>query len=256
MKLQKTLILFFLLFAKFSLGQKVYNDLFFEELKGKVKKLTTTIEYADTSDFHLDNNKKVVSYYKENGNRSYEEEYLDSAIVQKRVFIYIDFKGFDKRIKSITTHSIDPSNKMISYYYHDESGFDTSIVVCYEDSSYYQIYKYKKNQFGLRSKGMESNGKNGNLNGSFEIYYLNENIIDFINYRNRFDKITYTEFYIYDSIGDIIQIYYSDGGCHLYESTKIDENSNWLEKKTFYVNKENVYKLISTQTRFIEYYPK
>lgn len=256
MKLQKTLLLLFILFAKFSFGQKVYNDLFFEGLKGKVKTLTTTIEYADTSEFHLDNHIKVVSYYKENGNRSYEEKYLDTAIIQKRVFIYMDFKGFDKRMKTITTHSINPSNKSISYYYHDESGFDTLIVDCYEDSSYYQLYKYRKNQLGLRSKGVESNGKNGNLNGSFEIHYLNENIIDSINYLNRFNKITYTEFYIYGSKGDIIQIYYSDGGCHLYESTKIDRVGNWLEKKTFYVNKENEFKLVNTKTRTIEYYPK
>jgi hypothetical protein len=255
-KFQKTLILFFLIFTKFSFGQKVYNDLFFEGLKGKVKTITTMIEYADTSDFHMDNHKRVVSYYKENGNRSYEEEYLDTSIVQKRNFIYMDFKGFDKRIKKITTHSVDSLNKTISRYYHDESGFDTLIVVCDEDSSYYQLYRHQKNQFGLRSKGVEFNGKNGNLNGSFEIHYLNENIIDSINYIDRFDKIAYTEFYLYSSTGDVTQIYYSDGGCSLYESTKIDEMGNWLEKKTFYVNKENVLTLVSTQSRFIEYYLK
>ncbi|MNJ83822.1 hypothetical protein D3C87_12480 [compost metagenome] len=254
--LQKTLILVLLLFFKLSFGQQVYNDLFFEGLKGKVKTITTTLEYADTSDFHMDNHKRVVSYYKENGNRSYEEEYLDTSIVQKRIFIYMDFKGFDKRIKTITTYSVTPLNKRISNYYHDNSGFDTLIAVCDEDSSYYQLYRYQKNQFGLRSKGVEFNGKNGNLNGSFEIHYLNENIIDSINYINRFDKIVYTEFYIYSSTGDVTQIYYSDGGCHLYESTKIDEIGNWLERKSFYVNKESVPKLVSTQRRYIEYYLK
>ena len=218
-----------------------------------MKTIKTTIEYADTSYFHIDNQKRLVSYYKENGNRYYEEEDLDTSIVQKRKFIYMDFKGFDKRITKITTHSVDSLNKTISRYYHDESGFDTLVVVCDEDSSYYQLYKYQKNQFGLRSKGVEFNGKNGNLNGSFEIHYLNENTIDSINYLDRFNKIVYTEFYIYNGSGEITQIYYSDGGCHLYELTKVDEMGNWLEKKSFYANKENIPKLVSTQSRYIEY---
>jgi hypothetical protein len=182
-----------------------------------------------------------------------ETEWSDSIIIQKRAIIYDNFKGSEKRIKKITTHAIDSSNKTIHRYYFDECGFDTTIVVCDQDSSYNYINKYEKNNFGLRSKGTEINQKNGFIFRTFEIYYSKDKMIDSIIYKNVKGIVEYVEYYFYTNQHDIAQIYYSKGGCNQFEYDKIDEFGNWIEMNIYFVKDEQKV-LFSKHQRQIEYY--
>ncbi|MFA5299000.1 MAG: hypothetical protein WC389_12405 [Lutibacter sp.] len=215
---QNILIFMILFMANISICQNNYNDLYFAKLKGNVKICSTTTESFDSTSFYFGHLKKVVSSYNPNGNCYYETEWIDTSIIQKREIIFDNVNGIEKRIRKITTHSADTINKKISYYHFDELGFDTSIVVCSLDSSYFMLYKHEKNNFGLRTKGTEINPKNGHVNYSFEIYYSMDKVIDSITYKN--GTVNYTEYYIYKDKNDVAQIYYSDGGCTQFEYYK------------------------------------
>lgn len=242
-----------LLMAKFTIGQDNYNDLYFANLKGKVKVCSTTIESYNSKSINFGHLKKIISSYNQNGNCYLETEWSDSNIIQKRAIIYDNFKGSEKRIKKITTHAIDSSNKTIHRYYFDESGFDTTIVVCDQDSSYYLLYKYEKNNFGLRSKGTEINPKNGLINYTYEVYYSKDKMIDSIIYKTGKGIVNYIEYYMYNSQNEIAQIYYSDEGCNQFEYDKIDEFGNWIEMRIYFVKDEQKV-LFSKHQRQIEYY--
>lgn len=248
-------IVFFmlLLMANLSMGQTNYNDLYFAELKGNVNSCSTTTESFDSTSVNFGHLKKVISKYNPNGNCYFETEWFDGSILQKREIIFDQVDGVEKRIKKITTDMSDTMDKTISYYHFDETRFDTSIVVCSSDSSYYMLYKYEKNKVGLRSKGTEINAKNGHINNSFEIYYSDDNKIDSIIYKNGKGNVNYIAYYVYTNQHDLAQISYSDGGFTQFEYDKIDEYGNWKEMNVFYVKEERK-KLISKQIRSIEYF--
>ena len=252
-KLKNLLISLLLLMAKFTIGQDNYNDLYFDNLKGKVKVCPTTIESYNSKSFNFGHLKKIISSYNQNGNCYLETEWSDSIIIQKRAIFYDNLKGSEKRIKKITTHAIDSSNKTIHHYYFDESGFDTTIVVCDQDSSYNYINKYEKNNFGLRSKGTEINQKNGFIFRSFEIYYSKDKMIDSIIYKTGKGIVNYIEYYMYNSQNEVAQIYYSDEGCNQFEYDKIDEFGNWMEMNIYFAKDEQKV-LLSKHQRQIEYY--
>jgi hypothetical protein len=141
----------------------------------------------------------------------------------------------------------------INYYYFDEIGFDTMIVVCDQDSSYHMRYIYERNKQGLRTKGTEYNAKNGNKNHTFEIFYSKDLIIDSIIYRDGSNRINYIEYSIYDLNGELVNLKYSTGGMTVFLYLKRDNHGNWIEKETYY-EKDGTKELVTKQIRKIEYY--
>lgn len=253
MKLRNTAILFAILFANNVMSQLNYNDLYFAELKGNVKSASVTTISFDTSSFYYGFDTKIISEYNRNGNCTFETEYRGLDVVKTRVPILDTVYGKEKRVKKITTHAVDSANQTIHYYHSDETGFDTSIVVCDIDSSYYLLYKHKKNEFGLRSYGAEYNALNGNKNYSYEIAYSKEAILDSITYKDRFDKVKYTAHYQYNKSGLVDAVNYSDGGSTNFNYIKFDHLGNWTEQEIYYVN-AGVSEKISKIIRVIKYY--
>lgn len=234
-------------------GQNKFNDLYFASLKGKVKSVSTTTINFDSTSWTYGYDKKIVTNYNKNGNCYLELEYLDTNLIQTRAQVFKTIKGRNQRINKITTHAVDTANKTISYYYFDEIGFDTTIVVCDQDSSYYMRYEYERNAQGLRTKGTEFNAKNGRKNYSYEIYYSDNLKIDSIVYRNNFDKINYIEYDFYNLFNELEKLQYSSGGMTIFIYVKRDKLGNWLEKETYY-EEDSKRELVTRQIRVIEYY--
>jgi hypothetical protein len=234
-------------------GQNKFNDLYFASLKGKVKSVSTTTINFDSTSWAYGYDKKNVTNYNKKGNCFSELEYLDTNVIQTRVNVFKTINGRNQRIQKITTHAVDTSNKTISYYYFDEIGFDTMIVVCDLDSSYHMRYEYERNVQGLRTKGTEYNAKNGNKNHTFEICYSKDLKIDSIIYRDGYDRINYIEYSIYDINGELVNLKYSTGGMTLFLYLKKDDYGNWIEKETYF-EKDGTKELVTRQIRKIEYY--
>lgn len=234
-------------------GQNKFNDLYFASLKGKVKSVSTTTINFDSTSWTYGYDKKIVSNYNKKGNCFLELEYLDTNLIQTRVNVFKTIKGRNQRINKITTHAVDTANKTISYYYFDEIGFDTMIVVCDLDSSYHMLYKYERNAQGLRTKGTEYNAKNGNKNYSFDIHYSKNLLTDSIVYWNNFDRINYIEYDFYNSFNELEKLQYSTGGMTIFIYVKRDKHGNWLEKETYY-EEDSKRELLTRQIRKIEYY--
>lgn len=234
-------------------GQSEFNDLYYAGLNGKVKSVsTTTINYVSTS-WTFGYDEMIVSNYNKKGNCFLELEYLDTNLVQTRAIDFKTIKGRNQRISKTTTHAVDTANKTISYYYFDEIGFDTMIVVCDQDSSYHMRYIYERNEQGRRTKGTEFNAKNGNKNHTFEIFYSKDFVIDSIIYSDGYGKINFIEYSYYDSLGELEKLSYSTGGMTIFLYLERDKHGNWIEKETYY--EENGKKeLVTRQTRNIEYY--
>lgn len=254
MYITKLILTFGIIFRFFIVqGQSNYNDLYFEGLNGKVKSVSKTKINYDSTSLTFGYDKKIVSNYNKKGNCVLELEYLDTNLIQTRVNVYKKVKGRNQRVKKITTHSVDTLNKTINYYYFDETGFDTMIVVCDLDSSYYLRYKYERNEQGLRTRGCEYNAKNGNKNDSFEIFYSTNLLIDSIIFKNKFDQITYIEYYFYNEFQEAEKISYSTGGESFFLYFRRDKHGNWIEQEIYYA--ENGKKeLVSRNIRKIEYY--
>ncbi len=234
-------------------SQTKYNDLYFSNLKGQVKSVSAkTIQY-DSSSFTFGSENSIVTKYNQDGNCELEWEYLDTTLIQKRENVFQVFNGMEKRVKKITTHLIDSTNKTISYYYFDNLGFDTCTIICDFDSSYHTRYQYERNEQGLRTKGTEYNAKNGHKNYSFEIYYSKNLLIDSIVYLNGAGIINYTAYHFYNSKGELDKLKYSTGGIIYYVHKKRDEHDNWREMETFF-RENGISKLVSRQTRIITYY--
>jgi len=234
-------------------GQSKFNDLYFASLNGKIKSVSTTTINYDSTSWNFGYDKKIVGKYNKKGNCFLELEYLDTNLIQTRNNIFKTIKGRNQRINKITTHAADTSNKTISYYFFDEIGFDTMIVVCNQDSSYHMRYIYQRNSQGLRTKGTEYNAKNGNKNNTFEIFYSKDLVVDSIIYRDGYGKINYIEYSFYDSMGEIEKYKYSNGGMTIFVYLKSDKNGNWIEKETYYVEDDKKL-LVGRQIRIIEYY--
>lgn len=242
------------IFSFFSVyGQSSFNDLYFSRLNGKVKSVSTTFLNYDSTSLTFGYDEKVVSKYNKKGNCFLELEYIDTNLIQTRENIFKTIKGRNQRINKITTHAADTSNKTISYYFFDEIGFDTMIVVCSQDSSYYMRYIYQRNSHGLRTKGTEFNAKNGNKNHTFEIFYSKNLDVDSIIYRDRYNKINNIEYSFYNSMGEIEKHKYSNGGMTIFVYLKRDKKANWIEKETYYVE-DGKKLLVGRQIRIIEYY--
>lgn len=248
------LIIYLFLTINILYSQSDYNDLYFSNLKGKIKNVSTTTINYDTDSWTFGHYERILSNYNNKGNCVLELEYLDTSLIKTRINIFQTIDGVEQRLKKITIHAVDTSNKTIAYYFSDNIGFDTSIIVCDIDSSYQMRYVYERNEKGLRTKGTEYNAKNGNKNYSFEIFYFDNGQTDSIIYRNRFDAINYIEYYFYNSYGEMERIKYSDDDrIIIFIYNKRDKYGNWVEKETFYV-KENAQELINRQIRIIEYY--
>lgn len=244
---------FVLVFVNNAVSQLKYTDLYFAELKGNVKSAILITIAFDTTDFSYGFDTKVISDYNQNGNCSNETEFRGTDTIQTSVSIFEIVNGREKRIKKVTTHAVDPANKTIHSYFSDETGFDTSIVVCTLDSAYFMRYKHKKNEFGLRCYGAEFNALNGNKNYSYEISYSKKDSIDSITYLDRFDKVKYTAHYQYNESGLIGLVNYSDGGSTKYNYSKFDSVGNWTELEVLYLT-TSTSELISKTVRTITYY--
>jgi hypothetical protein len=248
-----TALIFTMVFVNNAMSQLKYTDLYFAELKGNVKSASVTNISFDTTSFFYGFDTKIISEYNHNGSCTFETEYRGLHIIQTSILILETVRGKEKMIKKITTDAVDSASKVIQYYISDETGFDTSIVVCRLDSSYYMLYKHKKNEFGLRSYGAEYNALNGNKNYSYEIAYSKDTILDSITYKDRFDKVKYTAHYQYNKSGLVDVVNYSDGGFTKFNYIKFDHIGNWTEQEIYYVN-TGVSEKISKIIRVIKYY--
>ena len=234
-------------------GQNNFNDLYYENYKGKVKSSSITTFHYDSTYWKFGVIEKTVTIYDEEGFAINEWDYFDSLQIKSKEMFYKTVEGRKNRTKKIQTESRDSSIKTTHFYYFDQEGFDTAIVVLRSDSSYHMQYAYEKNKSGLRTKGIETNAKNGHKNYTFEIYYSNDLLIDSVIYYDSFDRRTYAEQFSYNSFREVDITKYSDGGMTLFVYKKRDGHGNWLEREVYF-EESSKRKLVTRQIRVIEYY--
>jgi len=242
-----------LLVLNVTYGQTKSNDLYLSNLKGKVKSVSATTVHFDSTHLFFGYAEKEVSHFNQKGNCNLELKYLGDKLVQKRVIELGMVNGEEKRIRKITIHSADTSNKTINVYHADNIGFDTAIVVFNIDSSYYFRYRYERDDKGRITKGTEYDAQNGNKNYSFEIYYSMDGLTDSIVHKSRTGQINYTEYNFYNSAGEIDKTTYSDGGSMIFRYTKRDKHGNWTAEEVCH-EKDGLLKIMNRRTRIIKYY--
>lgn len=250
---QKTINIFLsILLSYTALSQKTYSDIYFTDLKGKIKTVSSSSIFLDSSRIFGNAIEKQVLHYNKNGNFTLEENYLDSLLIGKFKVLFENNLGFEKRYKKLRLNGED-SIFSTSTYFYDETGFDTLIQVLHNDSSYFMLHKYEKNEVGLRIKGTEINGHNQHQNNTFEIDYDKFNQVSEVRYYDRFGKLDLSEKYYYNKKGELIKLEFSDGFIYEYEVQKRDKKGNWTESIT-YRTKGKEKTMITKQYREIEYY--
>jgi hypothetical protein len=247
------LTLVFLYAARFADAQSTYSDLVAHGLHGKVKSVsTTTIEY-DSLHWGFGFDQIEVNAYNLHGNCTSEWEYWDTVLVLTSVHCYQNASGGERRVRKITAHGADTVDKTITSYFPDDTGFDTSIVVCNLDSNYYFRYVYEKNDRGLRIRATEFDGASGAMQNSYEVFYTDKSTIDSIIYRDAHGLIDFIEYDFYNAQGEVEIMKFSDRATIRFVYNARDAYGNWTERDLYQEEDEDAI-LRTRQRRTIAYY--
>ncbi len=248
----KILLLIFVLSFTFSIfGQQKMTHRDLDELKGKVKSVTTSREVIESKNYADNTLKKYrdeVKFYNESGSptKSIDNEHNDKTVytfidgdltsksfqIMKKTKNQVIFGGSKPKIEKPKDDRFDTKYK----YKFDSSGRIFELKIFGIDGDLYKRIKYKYNKTGVLLE---------------ELHFVDNN------------RLNRHHFYTYDAKGSMIQLKHllyrpkkNITKIYTYRGYKLDSQGNWIERKVTSIGKfkGKELKAVTKVIRKIEYY--